>query len=139
MTVLPHKKIKKINLHTLLSKVIDENKLIKISVEEMENYKEEQIKSEEPTYFRMHMRHKLFRIQQQFLFAKRNQNKFQSLTPREKEIVKLIGQGNNNPTMARQLFISRCTVEQHRKNINRKLKIKSFSHLMRYVYAFDLI
>jgi DNA-binding NarL/FixJ family response regulator len=138
MSIFRPKKIREISLHTLLSKLIDENKSIKIT-DEMENIKDVKIIKEVPVYFRIHLRHKLFRIQQQFLFTKQHRNKFQRLTQREREVIKLIGQGNNNPAIAQQLFISRCTVEQHRKNINRKLKIKSFSDLMRYVYAFDLI
>lgn len=83
--------------------------------------------------------HKLIEIHKQLAFAKRNRLNFQKLTKREIEILQLLSKGKNNPKISDQLFISRCTVEQHRKNINRKLKIKSFAHLMRYAYAFDLI
>ena len=90
-------------------------------------------------YTNNRLRHKFVRILKQFEFVKRNKKKYQKLTCREKEIIQLLVNGNNNPEIAEQLFISRYTVEQHRKNINRKLKIKSFSDLIQYGYAFDLV
>jgi len=45
------------------------------------------------------------------------------LTPREKEILILIAQGNTNKEIAKELFVSVKTVETHRRNIYRKLKI----------------
>ncbi len=83
--------------------------------------------------------HKFIRIKKEFDFINKNINNFKSITPREKEIIRLLANGNNNSEIADQLFISRYTVEQHRKNINRKLKIKSFPHLILYSYAFDLV
>ena len=83
--------------------------------------------------------HKINRIQKEIRFAQDNLIKYQKLTSREREIIKLLAIGNNNPKIAEQLFISRYTVEQHRKNINSKLSVKSFPQLMLFVYAFDLI
>lgn len=71
-------------------------------------------------------------------FVQQNQRKYQRLTPREKEIIALIVNGFNNPQIADKLSISRYTVEQHRKNINRKLSISSFSDLFKFSYAFDM-
>ncbi len=85
------------------------------------------------------LQHKLLRIHKEFRFIKRNIKSYEKLTQREKEIIQLIATGNNNPNIAEQLFISRYTVEQHRKNINFKLKIKSLPHLMQYIYAFNLV
>ncbi|MEN8124854.1 MAG: helix-turn-helix transcriptional regulator [Bacteroidota bacterium] len=90
-------------------------------------------------YRKNRLRHKLIRIQKQFEFVKKNIKKYQKLTRREKEIIQLLALGNNNPVIAEKLFISRCTVEQHRKNINRKLKIKSLAELIWYSYAYDLV
>ena len=84
------------------------------------------------------LRHKLIRIQKEFKFVKKNLNNYQELTLREKEIIQLLASGYNNPQIAEHLYISRCTVEQHRKNINFKLKIKSFPNLVHFSYAFDL-
>lgn len=83
--------------------------------------------------------HKLQRIINQQQFKKENCLKYSCLTLREIEIIKLIATGNNNLKIANMLFISRYTVEQHRKNINRKLQSKSLPHLIQYALAFDLL
>jgi DNA-binding NarL/FixJ family response regulator len=83
--------------------------------------------------------HKLNRVLVEIEFAKKNRHKFDSLTQREKEIITLIVLGNNNPQISAQLFISRCTVEQHRKNINRKLNMHTLSDLCVFAYAFNLV
>ena len=72
-------------------------------------------------------------------FFRDNFQRFNTLTPREKEILTLLAEGNNNPDIADLLFISRRTVEQHRKNLNRKLEIDSFVDIVKYAHAFDLI
>lgn len=64
---------------------------------------------------------------------------FQQLTEREKEILTLLTEGLNNPSIADRLFISRRTVETHRKNINRKLEIKHYRDVVKYALAFDLV
>ncbi len=83
--------------------------------------------------------HKLKRIKRQELFRENHQSAFNSLTKRELQIVTLLANGKNNPQIANDLFISRFTVEQHRKNINRKLHINSITELYRYALAFDLV
>ena len=88
---------------------------------------------------KIRLRHKLRRIRFEFEFVKKNLKKYETLTPREREIIQLIGIGNSNPEIAKKLFISRHTVEQHRKHINGKLKIKSIPHLMQYCFAFDFL
>lgn len=64
---------------------------------------------------------------------------FNKLTPREIEILTLLSEGNNNPEIATLLDISRRTVENHRKSINRKLRIKHFRDIIKYALAFGLI
>lgn len=83
--------------------------------------------------------HKLNRILVEIEYAKKNRDKFISLTVREKEIITLVVLGNNNPRISDKLFISRCTVEQHRKNINRKLEINTLSDLCVFAYAYNLV
>ena len=90
-------------------------------------------------YRRNRLFHKFIRIKKELDFINKNIKNFRAITPREKEVIRLLANGNNNSEIAEQLFISRFTVEQHRKNINRKLKIKSFPHLILYSYAFDLV
>ena len=82
---------------------------------------------------------KLKRLLKEEEFMSRNWDKFYSLTDREVEILRLILQGKNNPEIAEQLFISRFTVEQHRKNLNTKLEIKSIADLFKYGYAFGVV
>lgn len=72
-------------------------------------------------------------------FFKKNFQKFSLLTKREKEVLTLLAEGYNNPSIADLLFISRRTVENHRKNLNKKLELKNFAHLMKYAYAFQLL
>lgn len=83
--------------------------------------------------------HKLRRISSQLEFRIRNRVKYASLTSREREVLKLIAKDYNNPQMAKELYISRYTVEQHRKNIHRKLETKTLSQLIQFALAYDLI
>ena len=84
-------------------------------------------------------KHKLKRIQQQEEFRRSNTQRFDGLTKREVEIIILLANDFNNPQIAEMLFISRFTVEQHRKNINKKLGVNSYAQLFQYALAFDLI
>lgn len=54
-----------------------------------------------------------------------------SLTHREKEIVKLIVAGESSPKIAKELFISEMTVNTHRKHIFKKLGVNNTSTLIR--------
>lgn len=54
------------------------------------------------------------------------------LTPREREILKLVAEGKSNKEISELLFISIRTVENHRANIMNKLKIKKTADLIRY-------
>lgn len=84
-------------------------------------------------------KHKLNRIKKQEQFKQIHNKHFRDLTKREIEIVTLLANDFNNPQIAEMLFISRYTVEQHRKNINRKLDVNSLVQLYQYALAFDLI
>lgn len=72
------------------------------------------------------------------LFLKKNMERFGTLTKREKEIVKLVVQGNSTKQISERLFLSAHTVSTHRKNIIRKLELKSIHDWERFAYAFDL-
>lgn len=54
------------------------------------------------------------------------------LTPREREIIQLLGEGKSNKEVAATLGISVKTAETHRTNIMRKLELHSMSELVRY-------
>lgn len=79
------------------------------------------------------------------LMALRQQKKLRDeeekahLTPREKEIIKLIAQEYSNAMIAESLFISERTVETHRKNIFRKTNTKNIVGLIKYAMEHKLI
>lgn len=54
------------------------------------------------------------------------------LTPRESEILALLGQGASSKQIARQLDLSVRTVEAHRQSIKRKLELDGQAELIRY-------
>ncbi|GGF50883.1 DNA-binding response regulator [Terasakiella brassicae] len=54
------------------------------------------------------------------------------LTDREKTILQLLAEGNSNKHVARELDISVRTVETHRRNIKRKLEVKTSAGLVKY-------
>lgn len=52
------------------------------------------------------------------------------LTPREKEVLKIIGHGKTTKQVAEQLGLSVSTVGNHRKHICRKLGLHSTAELV---------
>lgn len=65
--------------------------------------------------------------------------KLESLTEREREIVRLLCEGRSNQQVATQLQISPRTVEVHRATIMRKLEIETFAELVRYAVRHRLV
>jgi len=61
------------------------------------------------------------------------------LTPREQEVVKLVGEGYSNKQIAETLVISEKTVERHRANILEKLGMRDRVELTRYAIRHGLI
>lgn len=61
-----------------------------------------------------------------------------SLTKREREIFMLIGNRQTTIEIASQLTLSTSTVETHRKNIRRKLKLKGKGKLFEYAFLYKL-
>jgi len=55
-----------------------------------------------------------------------------TITPREREIIQLLAEGNSNKETATVLGISVKTIEAHRANIMRKLHLRSVTDLVRY-------
>lgn len=57
------------------------------------------------------------------------------LTPREREILFLIGEGRSNKEIAGALVLSIKTIEAHRANLSRKLNVRPRAGLMRLAMA----
>jgi DNA-binding NarL/FixJ family response regulator len=55
-----------------------------------------------------------------------------TVTPREREIIQLLAEGKSNKETASALSVSVKTVEAHRANIMRKLRLRSVTDLVRY-------
>ena len=61
------------------------------------------------------------------------------LTPRELEVVKLIAEGMTSDEIARELFISKKTVDRHRANVLEKLGMRNRVELTRYAIRRGLV
>jgi DNA-binding NarL/FixJ family response regulator len=61
------------------------------------------------------------------------------LTPREREIVQLLAEGNSNKKVAGVLGISIRTAETHRASVLRKLHLDSLASLVRYAIRNKII
>jgi DNA-binding NarL/FixJ family response regulator len=55
-----------------------------------------------------------------------------AVTTREREIIQLLAEGRSNKEAASELGISVKTIEAHRANLMRKLRLRSLSDLVRY-------
>lgn len=64
---------------------------------------------------------------------------FQSLSKREKEILKFVASGETNKTIGSILSISHLTVKTHRQNIIKKLGTSSIRDLIKIAESFGLI
>ena len=72
-----------------------------------------------------------------FLFSKHRENwgkklAESSISPREREIIKLISEGNTSRQIGEKLFISERTVHRHRANIMKKLGLKRTIEVIKY-------
>ncbi len=63
----------------------------------------------------------------------------QSLTSRQKEILRLVAQGCTNREIGQRLDISVRTVEVHRFNLMRRLRVRNVAQLLRQAIALDII
>lgn len=63
----------------------------------------------------------------------------EQLSPREREVLRLIGLGMTNPEIARVLVVSPRTVETHRARLTRKLQAQSRADLVRYALRSGLV
>ncbi|MDQ3670594.1 MAG: response regulator transcription factor, partial [Actinomycetota bacterium] len=61
------------------------------------------------------------------------------LTPREREVVKLIAEAHTNREIAETLHLAEKTVESHRANVLRKLGMRDRVELVRYAIRRGLV
>lgn len=66
-------------------------------------------------------------------------NPYESLTPREREVLQLIAEGYTNSIIAQKIFISEKTVEKHRASLMDKLNIHDLVGLIRIAIKNGLI
>lgn len=69
----------------------------------------------------------------------RKKSSFETLTQREKEVLKLVGEAYQNKEIADYLCISPKTVEKHRASIMRKLDLHTASALTAYAIEKGLV
>ncbi|MEJ7559214.1 MAG: helix-turn-helix transcriptional regulator [Pedobacter sp.] len=73
------------------------------------------------------------------VYVTKHHHLFATLSLREKQIIRLIADGNTSIRIAEQLFLSIHTVNNHRKNILHKLEVTSISQLVKFATAFAII
>lgn len=61
-----------------------------------------------------------------------------TLTERELQVIRLAAEGKGNKAIAEELCISVKTVEKHKANLTRKLKLESASELLPFIREFGL-
>ena len=69
----------------------------------------------------------------------KSQTSWDTITQREREVLKLLGEGYQNKEIADMLFISVKTVEKHRANIMNKLDLHNAAALTAYAIEHGLV
>lgn len=82
---------------------------------------------------------KLERVLDDNYFLRKHYKQFASLSKKEVEILKLIVTGVTRKNISELLNISVQTYDTHRKNIKKKLEVKSYKDLYQYAESFGLI
>lgn len=72
------------------------------------------------------------------IFRKENEERYKSLTCKEKEVFELVVRGNSTKQISEILFIASNTVSTHRKRIKEKLELFSSSDWFKYAIAFEI-
>jgi DNA-binding NarL/FixJ family response regulator len=65
--------------------------------------------------------------------------KVSNLSPREREVVQLVGEGKSSKEVAKILKVALGTAETHRSNILRKLKLHSIAELVLYAVRNEIV
>jgi len=71
--------------------------------------------------------------------AKITDARYETLTPREQQVMRLLAEGISTKEIAERLFISPKTVENHRTSIMSKLELHGTMELIRYAARIGLI
>lgn len=71
--------------------------------------------------------------------TRKPKNQIEELTPRELEVLELMGEGLTNPQIAQELVISNSTVKFHVSSILGKLHVESRTEAVVYAMKHDLI
>lgn len=64
---------------------------------------------------------------------------YETLSPREREVMALAAEGHSNPDIGQRLGISARTVETHRANLMKKLSLKGQTDLVKYAIRRGLL
>lgn len=76
-------------------------------------------------------------IRQQTERRQELENRVQQLTPREREVMEAVVQGQSNKQIAKELGISLKTVEAHRAHLMQKMQADTLSRLVAMVIEWD--
>jgi len=57
---------------------------------------------------------------------------YDTLTPRERQVLQMAAQGMSNPEIAERLMLSVRTVEMHRAHLLKKLNLNNQTELVRF-------
>jgi len=71
--------------------------------------------------------------------TKDKQDPYSTLTAREQEVLRMLAEGLTAKDVAKKLYISPKTVENHRTNLMKKLSLQSTVELIRYAARLGLI
>ena len=72
-------------------------------------------------------------------YASNEDDPYTTLSPREKEVIKLIAEGYTSVEIGKLLFISDKTVEKHRVKLMKKLNVRNLAGLVRLAVKYHLV
>lgn len=65
-------------------------------------------------------------------------DRYGRLTPREKDVLRLVAEGKRNKVIAAELAVTQSTIEAHRAHIMEKMGAASLSELLRMVISMEM-
>jgi len=71
--------------------------------------------------------------------SKHDDSVYSVLTPREREVLQLIAEGRSTKAIAKELYVSAKTIEWHRSQLMKKLRMQSVAELVKYAISEGLI